>query len=252
MEQKEPVVRRFAWLLRSSELRALNRHYAFAVRPVKWQRNAIFEAVVAGGLNARECTFDYDDSGARITHEPSESYFLLEGDPGHYTATAVIGEGPPWPFESYSWANVEERVRRWAEQVKEDVNTPDLWAGLQREREILAGGRYEDVENTRFTSDEQAEIAEQVRQIKEFVKKTYSLSEPQMLSLEAKLETIEAAAGRIGRKDWQLLFYGVMFSVIVGGLLPPEAVQNILGMALDAVDHLVGGTGRPPQLPPAT
>jgi hypothetical protein len=63
------------------------------MRPEKWQRNAIFKAVAAGGLDARECAFDYDDAGGRITHVPSESYFLLEGDPGHYSATAVVGEG---------------------------------------------------------------------------------------------------------------------------------------------------------------
>jgi len=71
-----------------------------------------------------------------------------------------------------------------------------------------------------------------------------------MLSVEAKLDEIEAAAGRIGRKDWQLLFCGVTFTVIVTGLLPPEAVQHILAMALQGLDHLFGDGGRPPQLPP--
>jgi len=143
------------------------------VRPEKWQRNAIFEAVVAGGLDARECTLDYDDAGGRITHAPSESYFLLEGDPGHYTSTMAVSKDLPRPLEHYTWPTVEERIQRWAEEVKRDVETPDLWAQLQREREILTGARYEDVENTPFTSDEQAEIAEQLRQIKEFVKETY-------------------------------------------------------------------------------
>ena len=73
-----------------------------------------------GGLDARECTFDYDDAGGRITHVPSDSYFLLEGDPGHYSATAVVGEGPAWPSESFSWAKVDERVRRWAEVEAKD------------------------------------------------------------------------------------------------------------------------------------
>jgi hypothetical protein len=221
------------------------------MRPEKWQRNTIFEAVVAGGLDPVECTFDYDDAGGRITHAPSGSFFLLEGDPGHYTATAVVGEGPQWPSESFSWTNVEERVRRWAEEVKRDIDTPDLWAELQREPKILQAAGYEDVENTTFTSDERAEIAAQLRQIKEYVKETYSLPDAQVLALEAKLDDIEEAAGRIGRKDWLLLFYGVMFTVIVTGLLPREVVQKILAMALHGLAHLLGGGG-PPQIPPAT
>lgn len=219
------------------------------MQTVKWQRNAIFEAVAAGGLDARECTFNYDDAKACITHVPSESSFLLEGDPGHYSSTAVVGEGPSCSSESFTWTKVEERVRRWAEEVKHDVDTPDLWAELQREREILTAARYEDVENTPFTSDEQAEIGEQLQRIKELVRKTYSLSEAQMLSLEAKLDDIEAAAGRIGRKDWQLLFCGTMFSVIVTRLLPPDAVQDILVKVLHGLEHLFGGWSGPPQLP---
>jgi hypothetical protein len=222
------------------------------MRPAKWQRNAIFEAVAEGGLDPRECTFDYDEAGGRVTHVPSRSYFLLEGDAGHYTATAVVGENPPWPSESYTWGNLEERVRRWAEEVNRDVDTPDLWAELQREREILPGAQYEDVENTPFSSDEQADIAAQLRQIKEFVRNTYSLSEEQMRSLEAKLGNIEAAAGRIGRKDWLLLLYGSMFSVIVTELLPPGAVRSILEMALRGLAHLFDVGSIPPQLPPLT
>jgi hypothetical protein len=139
----------------------------------KWQRNVIYEAVVAGGLDPRECTFDYGGAGARITHVPSASYFLLEGDITEYTAKAVVGESEKWPVGLRTfWMQVEERVRGWAKEVKEDVDTPDLWAEAQREREILTGARYEDVENTPFTSDEQAAIAEHLRQTKEYVTRT--------------------------------------------------------------------------------
>jgi hypothetical protein len=171
----------------------------------KWQRNVIYRAVEAGGLDPRECTFDYGDTGARITHVPSASYLLLEGDITAYTAKAVVVDSEQWPFGLRTfWVEVEERVRGWAQQVKEDVDTPDLWAGLQREREILTGARYEDVENTPFTSDEQAAIAEHLRQTKEYVTRKYSLSDAQVLHLEAKLDDIAAAAGRVGRKDWTL------------------------------------------------
>jgi hypothetical protein len=89
-----------------------------AVRLVKWQRNAIFEAVKAGGVDARECTFDYDDAGARITHVPSDSYFLIEGDPGHYVATAFVGEeqDPPSSSDAFTGPTVEERVETWSPQ----------------------------------------------------------------------------------------------------------------------------------------
>ena len=115
----------------------------------KWQRNVIYKAIVAGGLDPRECTFDYGEKGARITHLPSASYFLLEGDITEYTAKAVIGGSEKWPIGLPTfWVQVEQRVEGWAKDVKADVGTPDLWAELQREREILTGARYDEVENT--------------------------------------------------------------------------------------------------------
>jgi hypothetical protein len=218
----------------------------------KWQRNVVYEAVVAGGLDPRECTFDYGDAEARITHVPSASFFLLEGDITRYTAKAVVGDSVKWPGGLPTfWIQVEERVRRWAKEVKEDVDTPDRWAESQREREILTGARYEDVENTPFTSDEQAAIAEHLRQTKEYVTRTYSLSDAQILHLEARLDDVAAAASRMGRKDWTLLVCGALLGAFVEGILPQEAVQDILRMTLDGLGSLFGGGG-PPELPPVT
>ena len=219
----------------------------------KWQRNVIYKAVVAGGLDPRECTFDYGDAGARITHVPSASYLLLEGDITEYTAKAVVGESEKWPVGLRTfWIEVEKRVQAWAKEVKEDAETPDLWAELQREREVLTGARYDEVENTPFTSHEQAAIAEHLRQTKEYVTRTYSLSDAQILHLEAKLDDIAAAAGRMGRKDWTLLVCGALLGTSVQGILPPEAVQDVFRMTLDGLGYLFGGEGGPPQLPPGT
>lgn len=232
-------------------MRAWTRCYPWVVRPEKWQRNAIYEAVAAG-VDARACTFDYDDAAWRITHVPSGSSFLIQGDPPPYNTIAAVGDGLPRPSESFSWPRVPEKVQRWAEEVQRDVDTPDLWAELRRARGFLPGIGDEDLENTPFSSGAQAEIVEQVRQIKEFVRQNYSLSEAQTLSVEVKLDGIAAAARRMGRKDWLLMFGGVILSATLADLLPPEAVWDILAMASRGLGHLFGGGGggAPPQLHP--
>ena len=147
---------------------------------------------------------------------------------------------------------MEERAERWAREVKRDVDTPDLFAELHREREILTGTRYEDVGNTPFTSEELAEIAEQLRQIKEYVSTAYALSEAQTLHLETKLDDIASAAGRMGRKDWALWVSGALLGAFVQGILPPDVVQDIVRMTVDCLGYLLGGGGTPPRLPPMT
>jgi hypothetical protein len=220
------------------------------VRLEKIFRNPIIEAVEKGGLTPRECTFDFNDGGGCcITHAPSGSSFVVEGPFGHHTTTTVVGEGAPQQLEAFIWPTVGERVERWARDVKRDVDTPDLLAELQREREILTVTRYEEVGNTPFSSEELAEIAEQLQQIKEYVSTAYALSEAQMLHLEAKLDDIAAAAGRMGRKDWALWVSGALLGVFVQGILPPDVVQHIFTMTVHCLGLLDGG-GTPPLLPP--
>ena len=205
---------------------------------MKWQRNTIFKAVVEGGLDPRECTFEYEDETSRITHRPSQSSFLLEGSPLSYTVTRIVGDNPSFPIGSLGWAAVTELVGYWAKDVKEDVDTPDLWAELQREREALTVGPYDDAENTPFTLAEQAEIAEQLRQVKAYVKTMSSLSEAQMASLEWKLDMLRAAVGRMGRQDWRGVVGGAILGAIVNDLIPAEVVQHIFGMLLKSLIHV--------------
>ncbi len=143
---------------------------------------------------------------------------------------------------------MEERIERWARDVNTDAHTPDLWAELQRERDIPTEAHYEDVENTLFNADERKEIAVLLRQIKGALRDSNSVSDAQMRSLEARFDNLEAAAGRVDRKDWLLLFAGTILAVVVTDLLPREALWDILGMVSHGLEHLVRLL---PPLPPA-
>jgi hypothetical protein len=144
-----------------------------AVRLEKIQKNDIIEAIAAGGLDPPECELAEDDSEVRVLHVPSGSTFTLGGVAGNYTGNRVVGTSTlSSPFDASTWATVPEKVERWARDVKRDVDTPDLWAEVQRAREILADVSYEEAENTAFTPAEQAEIATRLREIKEHVRTT--------------------------------------------------------------------------------
>lgn len=217
--------------------------YTCDMRPEKLERNAIFDAVVAGGLDPHECTFVYGDNGGRVTHLPSASYFDLSGNAAQYLATTVVGEGTPRTSAPFSLLTLDQRVGQWARDVKRDVDTPDKWVDLEREVEILTGARYVDVENTPFTPNEQAQIAEQLEQIKGSAQTRYALSDAQMRALAAKLDEIAVASGHVGRKDWMILAAGVMLNLIVSDYLPRETVHTIVVTAFQALAHVLGRGG---------
>jgi hypothetical protein len=78
-----------------------------------------------------------------------------------------------------------EHVGMWLRSVKDYYEMPDLWAELRGGGSGLVGAALEGThENTPFTKDEQIEIAKQLREISDYVRRTYSLSEVELLALE--------------------------------------------------------------------
>jgi hypothetical protein len=226
------------------------RIYAGSVKSEKWQRNSISTALVDGGLDPIECTFDDHEVPWRLAHMPSGAHFLVGGTYGHFKLTLVVGDEQPSVAESYDWANVLTRVKRWAGDVKRDVDTPDLWDEVRRRQGVLTGASYENADNSRLTETELTEIVERVEKIKELVR-TQTTS-ARMLSVEAKLDYVVEAARRLGRKDWALMFGGAIVSVLVADLLPREVVGDILSMAANVLSHLFNDLSGPSQFPPMT
>ena len=204
----------------------------------KWQRNGIFEAIQAVGLDPREFDLEDSDTAVTIKHKWSESCFCIGGDARRYIGTYVVGDTPAWPYEAYSWQNVVSRVSGWLEDVKRDLDTPDLWAELQRETELLGIGSVEVTENTPFTLAEQKEIEERLRERARYVSLTYSLSGAQIQALDAKLDDLVEASRRVGRKDWLNIFVGTIAVYILTAAVPPESARGILMTLVRAIGIL--------------
>jgi hypothetical protein len=207
----------------------------------KWKNNEIFEAIQAVGLDPKEFDLEDADGEVRIKHKWSTSCFTFADDPSHYVGRYVVGDGPDWPFEAYSWQAVIPRISRWLGEVKGDLKTPDLWAELHRDDQLLFSATSDDVTgNTRFTPDEQNEIATRLQTLAEDARRTYSLSAEQVRVLDAKLAYLVNAARRLGRKDWLNVCAGVILTLIIGAVLPPSAPRDMFLGLLQAIGHLYG------------
>lgn len=208
--------------------------------PRKWQRNLIFEAVRAADLSPEEFEWNLGDKESALRHRMSEAYFVFGGVAGDYFSRYVTGDDSVEERMGLSQYRLMRQVELWLAAVKRDIDTPDLWAQLQREAELLGTVSAKPVENTPFTSAEREEIAGQLRELREYVSRTYSLSRSQTRDLEERLDDLAAAASRVGRKDWLLMAAGLMLSYVLGAALPPEAASNILRTLLTSIGHILG------------
>lgn len=215
----------------------------------KWQSNLFVEAIQGVGLDPRNFDLTDDDGEIRIKHRWSPSCFTIRSNGLSIVALYVVGDGPEWPIAAQSWVTLPPRINYWLKEVKRDLETPDLWAELQRDDRLLFRATFDDVtENSSFTLDEQNEIATRLRALGEHAKRTYSLSAAQMRAVDAKLDYLVNAARRLGRKDWLNICAGAILGLILVVALPPEAARGILLGLLQTIGHLYG-LPEPPMLP---
>jgi hypothetical protein len=221
---------------------------------MRTQRNALFERIVARGLDPADFQLSDAVNGTTyIDHTPTGSSFSLKSNEGvSYIGKAGIGGYGPYDYGPIAWTDLLDRIfPQWVYNVKVEADTPDLWEQVRQVGTIIAASQDQDYENTLFTPAEQEQISAQLKQIKESVRATYSLSGYKLALIEARLDEAEEASHRIGRKDWRLLFYGVILTLIVGDLITPDIVHHIALMAVHGLDNLFGGQA-PQQLPPQT
>lgn len=108
--------------------------------------------------------------------------------------------------------------------------------------------RTEAEENTPFSPAELAEIAAQLEEVGEILRKDGKLGARQIENAGAKLDEAGEASKRIRRKDWRLLFTGLIFTLIITDALPPDVAQHVLVLVLHGLAHL-SGSGGPSRLP---
>jgi hypothetical protein len=209
----------------------------------KWQKNQVFEAIQGVGLDPKDFELEDSDAEVRLKHRWSTSYFVIGGHAGRYATRCLVGDGSEWPYEAYSWEALITRINTWLKEVKLDLCTPDLWAELRGEAELLGGTSGEANENTPFTPEEQKDIERRLREVETHVKRTYSLSEPEMEILSAKIDYLVDAVGRLGRIDWRNAFIGAILGYILFAALPPETARSLFltfMTLLRSVSHVLG------------
>jgi hypothetical protein len=207
----------------------------------KWQSNLVVEAIQGAGLDPRQFDLADDDGEIRIKHKWSPSRLTIRSEGAFIIVFYVVGDGPEWPIGSQTWLTIPPRIDFWLKEVRRDLETPDLWAELQRDDRLLFRATFDDVtENASFPPDEQNKIATRLRALGEHAERTYSLSAAQMRVLDRKLDYLVNAARRLGRKDWLNVCAGAILGLILAVALPPEAARGMLLGLLQTIGHLYG------------
>jgi hypothetical protein len=206
----------------------------------KWKRNGLFKAVQAAGLSPEAFHFDDSADEVVIRHASSGATFTFSGAAGKYVSSYVAGDATGPELTKNTWEGLIKRVGLWLSDVKQDVETPDLWAELGRQRELVVSASDQTLENTPFTPNEREEISEQLNEFRADVKAAFALSQQQAEELDERVNYLIDATKRLGRKDWLNNCIGSMFGYVLTVAFPPDASRHLLNMLAISIGHFFG------------
>ena len=109
----------------------------------------------------------------------------------------------------------------------------------------ITGGFVEiDPSNDPFTPDELGRIGRSLDDVRAEMKKSSDETTEQLDLVLRKLDEIQTAASRLGRKDWLGFLVGSLTSLVVKAALAPAASKTLFLAASSALAWLVGGALR--------
>jgi hypothetical protein len=218
---------------------------------MRFQQNALFDAIAGSGLDTDDFALATEEGATYVRHWPSKSAFSISTPDGvSFYGNYKVGAAGWYRYEPTEWQLLLiDHFDPWIRLVKREAETPDKWEMLRTASEFLDRLGEAELINTPFTPAEQSQIADTLNEIKNYLIESRSLSEAQTESIKQKIEHAERASEHFGRKDWLGMLLGILLSVALSAVLPPDAIQQIFLMAGHGLGHLFGGPG-PGQLPP--
>jgi hypothetical protein len=153
-----------------------------------------------------------------------------------------------------NWRRQYRWCRGWLGDVKREVETPDLWAQLSdseaRSDDQQAFWQHvaDDADNTPFTAREQEQIAERLEALRRQIIDAHALTADKIAPLDAGISHLIEASRRVGRKDWLVMFIGVMCTLVATAVIRPDYVSHLIQAFVHGLESMYrpGAPGLPP------
>jgi len=216
------------------------------VRLLKPERNEVFRLVEHVGLStscfAWEESIDHKEPVRRslvgyftytvsvLVHVPSQFA---------YTFGKFIDQFSPGINARVEKANLifgpqnKDKVRRqtvynWLRRLREEVETPDLWQEMLKDRELYQIASSDMYSLEVFTSQDKLYLSQQLKQVQNQLAKEHQLSANQAQAVEQRFAEIVEGMDRFGKKDWINWAIGALTGFALNAMFSPSAARDML------------------------
>jgi hypothetical protein len=219
----------------------------------KLQKNAVLEAIQKFQFDPAE--FDWAEVVSEEWAATSKFHYmasnLVHRGTGYYITFGGVsqicspGHGRKVESERHSniWENQMRRLEEWLYRLRKEVDAPDLWAAVGKERE-LSEAASSHLENKPFTVAEKSEIAAKLGELKHYLLSGQQFQIAQTKYIDEQFRYLRESSERLGRKDWLNIAFSTLINLAVTLALPPERATGLLQLAgslLKSLWHEVHG-----------
>lgn len=179
-----------------------------------------------------------------LWHTPSNSYFHFDlNNQKHWCEFSPGDQTPKEQHAPGSWSNQLANVGYWLTYLRREIQAPDLWAMLAGGSSLSAAAAPEQLsENAAFSVAERRRIEKSLAEIRSLLLASHDVSASSLKQVDARLEYLEQASERLGRKDWLNVALAVVVNIIMTAAVPPETARTILSGAGSILSWVLGGS----------
>lgn len=218
---------------------------------LKSQKNQLLEAIKSVDLDPFNFVWSNDESIHDDIVIPVLKYgdgsfyfkFDTDGIDEHYAIYTPGSDLVEEESSTRTWVEQLSCFKQWLQNLKREIEEPDLWAELQKYKIQGESGSFTDLANEPFTAYEAEQINIALIEVRSYLNKFVKGDAQKENFVEEKINYLIDAAKRQGRRDWLHTSIGVIVTITTALVLAPEEANNIwnvLKTALGSIFQLPG------------
>jgi hypothetical protein len=213
------------------------------------QINDIFKYIDLAGLNHNDFEWLVKKSSISpywevptLIHKPTGYYFKFDIKQGkivteYFPNKEGVVYTKIWPI----WEPQLNDFMIWLGLLKDELDTPNLWETILNEKRLFGDVPEGYLINEQFNVKEQEYISAKITEIEGFLKEKHDLLERDIEIINTKLNYLEEASKRLGRKDWLNVLIGVSFKIAVDLGLSTNIAKEFFQLIGIAFSQLLSG-----------
>jgi hypothetical protein len=210
------------------------------------QRNSVWEWLTVEDFDPSE--FEWVEERdqeknlcSKLVHRPTDSWCAFTIN-FYGLRITIMSPGLQHRVEQFEagdqWLSQLETVRSWMVALRREMQ-PDRWSVYAGQNDLHALAESADRgSDSRFTRQEQRDIANQLEQIKTMLARLPGRSAAQLADANAKLDYLTEQARHQGKRQWFFTAIGVLATVAMGMNMAVEearALFQLMGQGLRAI-----------------